>query len=50
MICSPCRDGAQFYEEGMDAEAEAEHLNCPGGTWCECQHKKPALGPVYARS
>jgi hypothetical protein len=28
MICRRCRRG--------------EHESCPGGTWCDCQHKPPA--------
>jgi len=27
MICSSCRQ--QHHEE------------CPGGTWCDCQHRQP---------
>jgi hypothetical protein len=28
MICVPCR--------------EHHHEECPGGTWCDCQHQPPA--------
>lgn len=28
MICEPCR--------------EREHERCPGGSWCDCQHRPPA--------
>jgi len=27
MICVPCR--------------ERHHEDCPGGTWCDCQHLPP---------
>jgi hypothetical protein len=27
MICEACRD--------------RRHGDCPGGTWCDCQHKTP---------
>ncbi|HEY2578823.1 MAG TPA: hypothetical protein VGI74_21165 [Streptosporangiaceae bacterium] len=27
MICVPCR--------------ERHHEDCPGGTWCDCQHEPP---------
>jgi hypothetical protein len=27
MICVPCR--------------ERRHEDCPGGTWCDCQHLPP---------
>ena len=31
MICVPCR--------------ERHHEECPGGTWCDCQHLPPAGQP-----
>jgi hypothetical protein len=34
MVCPDCR--AQ------------KHTECPGGTWCDCQHKQPAQ-PSEAR-
>ena len=27
-----------------DACRESEHERCPGGSWCDCQHRPP--GPV----
>jgi hypothetical protein len=50
VICQPCRTGAELYKEGKDEEASAEHLKCPGGTWCDCAHGKPETGKVHARS
>jgi len=29
MICIPCR--------------KRQHEECPGGTWCDCQHQPPTL-------
>jgi hypothetical protein len=34
MICPSCR--------------AKRHEKCPGGTWCDCQHK-PAVEPVDAQ-
>ncbi|HET9968841.1 MAG TPA: hypothetical protein VFQ68_11435 [Streptosporangiaceae bacterium] len=31
MICVPCR--------------QRQHQECPGGSWCDCQHQPPA-GPT----
>jgi hypothetical protein len=37
MICTPC--------------ADRNHGECPGGTWCECQHQPPRTVYVpYART
>lgn len=33
MICKPCK------------ATPAQHLECQGGTWCDCQHREPA--PTY---
>jgi hypothetical protein len=35
MICVPCR--------------ERHHEDCPGGTWCDCQHLPVGVTP-YARA
>jgi hypothetical protein len=29
VICRPCRDAADRHQP---------HDECPGGTWCDCQH------------
>jgi len=31
MICVPCR--------------RRKHEDCPGGTWCDCQHEQPQPPP-----
>jgi hypothetical protein len=31
MICDACRHG--------------RHPQCPGGTWCDCQHREPEPTP-----
>ena len=50
MICKGCQKGAVLYLEEKDQEAQASHAECPGDAWCDCQHKKPPTGPVWARS
>jgi hypothetical protein len=32
MVCPKCK--------------EQKHELCPGGTWCDCQHKVPAVAKV----
>lgn len=55
MICKPCRRGAEAAqiaaeEEREDirmallARAKLRHDECPGDTWCDCQHKPPQKG------
>ena len=34
MICVPCRN--------------RRHEDCPGGTWCDCQHLPPQAGDAAA--
>lgn len=37
-ICEPCRKGATLLGEDASA-AISWHEECPGGTWCDCQHQ-----------
>ena len=47
MICKPCQNGVHEGDPVRTAELFAEGkfdmrpLVCPGGTWCDCQHKTP---------
>jgi hypothetical protein len=38
MICEACRDGGQLARLGFSFGADECHQDCPGGTWCDCQH------------
>lgn len=38
MICTSCRAAAEEKQLGNSAGAEQMHQECPGGTWCDCQH------------
>jgi hypothetical protein len=66
MICSSCREAARLsvapeviyqYLDGRPQEtltgpqaAARMHAECPGGSWCECQHKQVHTGPVFPRA
>lgn len=38
MICEPCHDGMKLKQKGKIEEGRASHAQCPGTTWCDCQH------------
>jgi hypothetical protein len=48
VICDPCKQAGQFlFGPGAAANpnpeqlsyAKALHAECPGGSWCSCQHR-----------
>ena len=40
MICPPCREAGRALARGEAFfQGESPHEQCPGGTWCDCQHK-----------
>lgn len=53
MICDKCRTAGNLlvavdlsYDFTTDddvEEAASLHEKCPGGTWCDCQHKTDLL-------
>lgn len=41
-ICKPCKSAADIVMEKGSIAVEikkSRHKLCPGGTWCECQHR-----------
>lgn len=47
MICPSCRNAADLPTKVIDESSmraretlrRTGHDNCPGATWCDCQHK-----------
>ena len=38
MICDYCK-------YAVDNNNMTQHKHCPGGTWCDCQHREPNVQP-----
>jgi len=38
MFCPPCAEAGQLNAAGEHEAAVIKHKECPGGTWCDCQH------------
>lgn len=46
MICHTCTRAADHAHQLGAQWATAKHRNCPGGTWCACQHRIPTGTPT----
>jgi hypothetical protein len=49
MIEVKCRTAATAARAGDIALAKRLHAQCPGGTWCDCQHVVEPVTPEPAR-
>jgi len=40
-VCEPCRQAGRLLTSGAatPGAVQALHADCPGGTWCFCQHQ-----------
>jgi hypothetical protein len=54
MICENCRAAGKLLQELRENAAWLDefdevgylHMECPGGTWCDCQHKETGVNWV----